>query len=116
LNNTHSETVLPSKSTTYSTRSSFGTALSRYADDTPLTLNGVLLAGVNHIENFNGQHCMTVNQDVIGMAHPFMGTSNAAASILSRKNAQIVCILYQSINQLLRRNRIRLSDEFGYGL
>jgi hypothetical protein len=50
------------------------------------------------------------------MAHQFMSASDAPASILDRQNAQAVCILYQSINQMLGCSRVRLSDEFGYGL
>jgi hypothetical protein len=82
----------------------------------PLTLIGVLLTGVKHIENFNGQHRMTIDQNVVGMAHQFMGASDASTSILDREDAQAVCIFYQSINRMLCRIRIRLSDEFGYGL
>jgi len=50
------------------------------------------------------------------MAHQFMGASDASTSILDREDAQAVSILYQSINQMLGCSRIRLSDEFGYGL
>jgi len=50
------------------------------------------------------------------MAHQLVSASNATASILNRQNAQAVGIPYQSINQVLGRSRIRISDEFGYGL
>ena len=96
--------------------SRFKTGLSGYAVDTLLTLKGVLLTGVKHIENFNGPNRKTIDQNVVGMAHQFMGASDASTSILDREDAQAVSILYQSINQMLGCSRIRLSDEFGYGL
>ena len=63
----------------------------------PLTLKGVLLTSVKHIQNFNGQNRMTIDPNVVGMAHQLMGASDTPASILNWKNAQAVCIFYQSI-------------------
>ena len=55
-----------------------------YAVGTWLTLKRVLLTGVNHIEDLNGQHRVTINQNIVGMAHKLVSASDATASILSR--------------------------------
>jgi len=81
-----------------------------------LTLKRVLLAGVNHIENFNGHNGMAVNQNVVWAACQLVRASNATTPIPNRKYAQTVRIPGQPINQLLRRNRIEFCNEPGNGL
>ena len=43
---------------------------------------------MNDIENFNGRYSVTIDQNVVGMAHKFMSASNTTAPILDRNDGK----------------------------